>query len=209
MLSAELSKDRGSGTARTAIHHQDGPLCASPSKCTQSFGPVRTTPAVPNVSQAPRMPVQLVRTECQRAKRTSRNRMARRSGNSDRKSRCQADLQTAAVRTQAAGCRFYFHRTARRLRNPRPVLRPDGSVVQEFPRHRRERQPGNRSPTHRQHVSSIRFHWLLSPTDGSRGSLPRLGVRDDKLRNRPSSCLRIWRAAGAIGTGPKYRGCSR
>ena len=98
-----------------------------------------------------------------------------------------AHPQGAAGRAEGAGRRAKRHRAARRDGKRVAALGPDGRVVEELPRERRDGRAGQPSPQAPEHVASGDGHGA-SPTCGRRGkpSSP-VGARRGSSRSRSSS----------------------
>ena len=101
-----------------------------------------------NVPKPLRMPIQLMCGKCQRAQRASANRMCARSRDADGPSVRHTNSKAARLWTQSTEGLLYLYRTARRLRNPRPVLAPYRNIIQYFPGNRGCEQAcrGSRAP---------------------------------------------------------------
>ncbi len=161
---------------------------------------------MPHRTQPPRMPVQLVRAEAERAQSSSADRMSTQSRHADRPARCHSDPQSASICAQRAQGLLHLDGATRGLRNPRPVLAPDRHIVQHLPRHRRDHQTcrGSRAPY--QQISSCDLH-AVPFIRGTRGIRRRRCAVRGRLRSRSSSCHRAARAAAAISSVPRGRGC--
>lgn len=111
-----------------------------------------------NRPQPPRMPVQLVRPETERAQCSAADGMTAHSRNAYWPSCGHLHFHPTTIRAQGASRLLYFDRAARGLWNPRPVLTPDGSVVEQLPGHRRYQETRGRSRAPYQQISSRNFH---------------------------------------------------
>ena len=129
-----------------------------PCKRSLRFAPRRRACPVTDGSQPLRMPVQLMRSEPERAQRAAAYGMAAHPRNSDRPSCRHPYSHPASIRAQRARRLFHFHWKARGLRNPRPVLAPDRGVIQHFPRHRRNHETRRRSRAPYQQIPSCDLH---------------------------------------------------
>src|SRR5690242_18538653 len=104
------------------------------------------------------MPVQLMRSKAERAQCPATDWMTSHPSNANRPPRGHSYSQAASIGAQRARRLLHFDRTARRLRNPRPVLAPNRGVIQQFPRYRRDHQTRRRSRAPEQKISSRDLH---------------------------------------------------
>ena len=111
-----------------------------------------------NRPQPLRMPVQLMRSEAERAQCPATYGMCADSSHTHGPSSRQSYPHPASIRAQCAARLLHFDRAPRGLRNPRPVLAPDGSIVQQLPRHRRNHETRRGSRTPHQEISSRDLH---------------------------------------------------
>ena len=200
-----------------AINDYDWAFSAGFGEGRLSVAPSGNAAAMSNRSQPLRMPVQLMRTKAERAQSPATDGMTAHSRNSHGPSCGHSYAHAASIRAQRARRLLHFDRTARRLRNPWPVLAPDGSVIQQFPWHRSDHQTRRRSRAPYQQISSRDLHasplrllfYASFTIHGNQGSPPQPGDGGDNLRSRSSSCPHAAPAAGATWSVPRYRGCIR
>jgi len=161
-----------------------------------------------NVPKPLRMPIQLMCGKCQRAQGASANRMCARSRDADGPSVRHTNSKAARLWTQSTEGLLYLYRTARRLRNPRPVLAPYRNIIQYFPWNRGCEQAcrGSRAPY--QQISPCNLHCSPFTDDIPCNQLLHCAA-GDTFRSRSSSCLHVERAANATSNVPKCRGCTR